>query len=327
MSRRRSSGFFLPLFGLLALVLIGALGVLLVNGRLELFGFELELREDEVQANELGDGMVLVPISVARIPAYTRIDAEHVFDTEKGQFSTIALPEDTLPETIFTIDDYLAGELRGRVLKRDKPKGKAFTESDFLPKGAREGITAGIPPGKRGMVLPVSDVEGLMDLRRGDHFDIVGTWEPKTRRATPPTITALAAGSQPTPSPEQPRPGVDILVTDGQIISPVSIRAAPTSATGLFQGQRLSATPIEEVRIAVTPEEAVRIAAALQTGAKLRCLIRSGHPDDDGAPTTMPAEFLEEPTEAPDNGLGEVLILGEQNPTRILTRRSSGDGH
>ena len=49
----------------------------------------------------------------------------------------------------------------GRVLEHEKTPGYVFTEADFLPKGTREGIVAGIPAGKRAIRLSADRVDGL----------------------------------------------------------------------------------------------------------------------------------------------------------------------
>ena len=102
---------------------------------------------------------------------FINILAGTVIKTGGQEFSVIFLDPERLQDNVLTnIND-----IRGRVLGRDKPAGFVFTESDFLPRGSREGLTAGIPPGKRAMRVDATQVKGVYGLRRGDRFDIVAT--------------------------------------------------------------------------------------------------------------------------------------------------------
>lgn len=323
MARRRSSFPLTPILGIGLLAILGIGAVIVIEGEVTILGRTLRLSDNEVQAAELPENMVRIPVSTRAIPAYTRIQGEHIVDANTGRFTTIALNRQDVGDSVITEAD-VRTRLVGRVLRRDKSAGRAFTESDFLPKGSRDGITAGIPPGKRGLVLPAEDVQGLMDLRTGDRFDIVATWDAATGKRQSPVTTGVTsfATSQAT-NPKQPtRARVEVVSDNGEVIRPVRIRQKPTTSSGLLNGQRLSATPIQEIQIAVKPEEAIRISAALQSGATLRCLLRSGHPEDEGTSTRLPTDFLPPEKEARNEDVGEVMILRGGEPERILTRRN-----
>ena len=67
----------------------------------------------------------------------------------------------------------VAEELLNRVLATDKEAGYVFFEENLLPPGTREGPTAGIEPGMRGLRVAADKIRGLHGLRRGDRFDLV----------------------------------------------------------------------------------------------------------------------------------------------------------
>jgi hypothetical protein len=72
----------------------------------------------------------------------------------------------------------------GRVLDHDKEPGYVFTEADFLPPGTREGITAGIPAGKRAVRISADKVDGLYGLHAGDRFDLLATMPIEASRSS-----------------------------------------------------------------------------------------------------------------------------------------------
>ncbi|HND53185.1 MAG TPA: hypothetical protein PLV92_12335, partial [Pirellulaceae bacterium] len=88
---------------------------------------------------------IAVPICARPVPAYTKIVRDHLFNSKTGKFAYVYLRrEDIKPGTLTSMSEIL-----GRVLVHDKSEGYAFTERDFAPQGTREGLTAGIPLGKR----------------------------------------------------------------------------------------------------------------------------------------------------------------------------------
>ena len=86
-------------------------------------------------------GLIPVPTPAKLISAYTRVRRDHLWDAANTRFTVVYLPPRAVtPEMITNIADII-----GRVLDHDKEPGYVFTQEDFLPKGTREGLVAGIP--------------------------------------------------------------------------------------------------------------------------------------------------------------------------------------
>lgn len=215
-------------------------------------------------------GLVPVPVLSQAAPAYARLSREHFFNVTTGKMSYIFLaPSEVRPEMIVDLS-----QLLGRVLSRDKREGYALSEADLLPPGTRAGLVAGIPAGKRSLVLDAGRVLGMHGLAAGDHFDLIATFAPpasvparsrKDYLATSPLTSAALA------------PRTEVLVHDGVIIQPVTAREAAKLAAnkhprGVF----------EEATIAVGPDELVRLTEALAQEADIICVARSGRPDESG---------------------------------------------
>src|SRR5438552_17659649 len=92
-------------------------------------------------------GMVAVPTVARRTAPYTMLTRDHFWDPKNGRLTVVYLPPRAVtPEMLVKLSDVI-----GRVLAHEKTPGYVFTASDFLPKGTRDGIVGGIPPGKRAM--------------------------------------------------------------------------------------------------------------------------------------------------------------------------------
>src|SRR5437868_9877120 len=64
-------------------------------------------------------GLTAVPVSAARIPAYTKITRDQLWDPKAGSFAATYLPpKQVTPEMLTNLRDIL-----GRVLDHDKPAG------------------------------------------------------------------------------------------------------------------------------------------------------------------------------------------------------------
>src|SRR5262249_44357803 len=95
-------------------------------------------------------GLVAVPTPARTIRAYTRVTRDHLWDTARNRLWVVYLPPRAVPrEMLVGISAVI-----GRVLDHDKTPGYVFPEGDFLPKGTREGLVAGIPAGKRAIRIP-----------------------------------------------------------------------------------------------------------------------------------------------------------------------------
>ncbi len=195
-------------------------------------------------------GTVAIPAAAVPIDAYAEIQLEHLIDPRTNALAVIYLPEGSiLPSTITD-----ARDLIGRVLARPKPPGRVFADGDFLPKGTRPGIVAGIPPGKRAMRVDAAQVSGLVGLGQGDRFDLLATRTLSRNTGTRPAATSS-----------------ETIVAGGTVVTPMRRRqvSAGTSGAGI----------VEEVVIAIDPGEAPVLSEALTAKARIDCVPHSGLPD------------------------------------------------
>jgi hypothetical protein len=178
------------------------------------------------------------------------------------------------------------GDIWGRVLDHDKQPGYVFTERDFLPRGTREGLVAGIPAGKRAIRVEADKVEGLFGLRPGDRFDLVATVAIDSTRAgaSPAFSTGGVYGQQMALQARlsnwQKQATVRVVVQNGVLVEPLKTRQVPFFSNTLTQGGVTRMRPIQEVVIAVDPDEVARLTEAIAVEAKVSCVPRSGRPDD-----------------------------------------------
>ena len=226
-------------------------------------------------------GLTAVPSPSRAIPAHTRITRDHLWDPKNQRLSFIYLPSQSVtPEMLTKLSDIL-----GRVLDHDKLPGYVFSESDFLPKGTREGIVAGIPPGKRAIRVQADKVEGLYGLRAGDRFDLVATLAIDGRGGSAQNFSfggvygqQLALQAKLTNWQKQAT--VRVMVQNGLVVEPMITRQVPIFQNTMTQGGVTRMRPVQEIVIAVDPDEVARLTEAIAVDAKISCVPRSGRPDD-----------------------------------------------
>lgn len=221
------------------------------------------------------EGLVPVPILAEAVPAYTRLAREHFFNKATGKISYQFLaPQELHPEMILDL-----GKLFGRVVSRDKAAGYALTSADLAPVGTRPGLVAGIPAGKRSMVLDAARVRGLHALAAGDRCDLLAAVP-----IPPPPASARRRGgvATPVPPPSAERRRMVVLVQNGLVVKAVSFREPPKGKAGG------AAKGVEEVVLAVEPEELAPLSETLAEGTEVVCVARSGRPDDLGAADVTP---------------------------------------
>ena len=176
-----------------------------------------------------------------------------------------------------------ARDIVGRVMARPKTPGYAFTEADFLPKGTRPGVSAGVPAGKRAMRIEVDKVRGIIGLQPGDRFDMVAATSVKTKNAkAQPDLDGVFANfveAQATQA-NWPKSRVQVLIQNGVVVTPLETRLVPVTSSSLTRGSTTGTVPVQEMVIALDPEEAVGFMEAVSNDAELSCLARSGRPDD-----------------------------------------------
>ncbi|MDJ0867831.1 MAG: hypothetical protein QNK03_17130 [Myxococcota bacterium] len=246
--RRRSRPDLVRVLGIGLVGVAGVLGLVLLASAL---GWSpLGGANEPAPPRGAQPGMVAVPTAAIAIPAYAEIRLEHLIDPRTRAPSLVYLPEASILHS--TVID--ARELIGRVLARPKPAGRVFADIDFLPKGTRPGIVAGIPPGKRAMRVDASQVSGLVGLGQGDRFDLLATRAVKANTGTAAPATTS-----------------ETIVAGGSVVTPLERRQVAAGTSG--------ARIVEEVVIAIDPTEAPALSEALTAKARIDCVPHSGLPD------------------------------------------------
>jgi Flp pilus assembly protein CpaB len=255
-----------------ALVAVGVTGVLWATGLIDTSRLRGERRRSTA-------GLVPVPTPAQRIPAYARVTRDHLWSRETKELTVLYLPPRSVTKDML-VD---MRDVIGRVLARDKQPGYVFTEADFLPKGTREGLVAGIPAGKRAIRVPADKVEGLYGLRVGDRFDLVATMAIDGRGGTNQSFGGVYGQQmalQARLSNWQKQATVRVMVQNGVVVEPMTTRQVPVFQNTLTQGGVTRMRPIQEIVIAVDPDEVARLTEAIAVEAKISTVPRSGRPDD-----------------------------------------------
>lgn len=226
------------------------------------------------------EGLVAVPTPAVRIPAYTRVRRDHLWDRRNNQLAFIYLPPEAVTgEMLRSITDVM-----GRVLAFEKEPGYVFTAEDFLPPGTREGVVAGIPAGKRAIRISADRVEGLFGLNAGDRFDILATLPidanggGRAFNFAGPYSQEMALQAQLSNWDKQAT--VRVIIQNATIVEPMTTRAVPTAQTSLTEGSTTRTRAVQETVIAVAPEEVALLTEAMAVDARLTTIPRSGRPDD-----------------------------------------------
>lgn len=269
-------------------------------------------------SNRARPGTVAVPVSGVAISAYTEITRDHLWDPKAGQMSVVYLPQNEDRTGIATE----VGAIIGRVLRRDKPSGYVFTEADFLPKGTRPGLVAGIPAGKRAIRVDVERVLGLQGLQRGDRFDIVSAIPLESGREP-----FLGRGDEAAKAEFHARLNywrkqatINPIAQNAVIVEPAAPRSASTTRSSLLRGQSSSSRTTVEAVVALTPEESVQLTEALAINAQIVCLPRSGRPDDDPSEPLPPQKMRPQPpVQKVPGGTGAPAV-----PRRVLIETING---
>jgi Flp pilus assembly protein CpaB len=223
-----------------------------------------------------------VPTVARRIPAYTRLTRDHFWDVRNNRLTVVYLPPRAVtPEMLVKLSDLI-----GRVLDHDKAPGYVFTDGDFLPKGTREGVVAGIPAGKRAIRLSADRVEGLYGLHMGDRFDLLATMPIEAsgggggQAMNFGGVHAQELALQAKLSNWQKQATVRVMVQNGIIVEAMAVRGVPGMQSSLTEGGVSRVRPVQEVVIAVSPEEVTRLTEAIAVDAKITAVPRSGRPDE-----------------------------------------------
>jgi Flp pilus assembly protein CpaB len=227
------------------------------------------------------EGLVAVPTPATVIPAYARVRRDHLWDRANNRLAMVYLPPRAVTkEMLVNISDVL-----GRVLDHQKEPGYVFTEADFLPRGTREGIVAGIPAGKRAIRISADQVDGLYGLNAGDRFDLLATMPIEASRNAAQTFNFAGPYSQELALQAQlsnwdKQATVRVIVQNASIVEPMTTRAVPAYQTTLTEGAATRTRPVQEAVIAIEPDEVALLTEAMAVQAKLTTIPRSGRPDD-----------------------------------------------
>ena len=224
-------------------------------------------------------GLIPVPTAAVQIPAHTRIRRDHLWDRASGRIAVVYLPPRAVTkEMLLNITQII-----GRVLDSDKESGYVFTDADFLPRGTREGLVAGIPAGKRAIRVSADRVEGLYGLNAGDRFDIVATLPidaangGRSLNFGGPYSQEIALEAELSNWDKQAT--VRVIVQNAVIVEPLVGRSVPVAQT-TAQAAAARARAIQEAVIAVNPDEVALLTEAMAVEARLSSIPRSGRPDD-----------------------------------------------
>ena len=270
---RRGSKLHPALLVLLILIVgVAALGTLALAGGHLPFGAEV------VASGPDRTGKVPVPMAARFIPAHTKVTRDYLLNPETMELAVVWIDEDKLDGAGMLGD---IGKVLNRVLAHDKHPAYAFFEDDFLPSGTREGPTAGIEPGMRGIRVDAGRVEGMHGLRLGDRFDLLATREAEES----PLFSQASTVVHPRVHAEQNAEegwsaSSRLIVENGKVVEPVDRRRNPGATR----------REVEEVFIAVAQHEVVALTEALKLpGVKIHCLPRTGQPyDEQGLPQPVP---------------------------------------
>jgi flagella basal body P-ring formation protein FlgA len=285
--QRRSAvrGSYLPI-ALMSVTVIGMLGLsgMAVAWALGYFDSSAVAAAKSIDRT----GQLAFPAIVRPMNAYDALTKDDFINPQTKQLNVVWLPEATAQ-----VASRNMAELIGRVLRREKQAGMVLSEADFLEKGTRPGLVAGIPAGKFAMSIPASGIAGLEQLRGGDRFDLLVSLPMRDGedQLTNSEPAALFGGIKP-PSLRvgqlSRRHGVKHLVTDGMLVTlfsgskrstngPTGLTVTPSSSKS-----KSTSTPAAVfAELAVDPDEIGPLTEAISLGTKLTCVLRSGLPGGD----------------------------------------------
>ena len=270
MPRQKSTWPIWLMAGIVCVALVLGAFVLEANGVIEVPWRQM------VKKPQIPAGAIAVPVAALKIPAYTKIRREHLWDATRGQLRVVYLDRAEIPDGVFT----KLSSILGRVLDHDKAPGYVFTEDDFYPKGTREGLVAGVPPDKMMMAIDARNIAGLYGLRPGDRFDVIETLPVDPKAAELPSSHGIYRDSlnlEMRMANWSSQAEVRLVVRGGSVVSPVATRTQPSVSSSLSRGSQIRNLAIQELYIAIDPKEVGALTQALTVGSDLRAVVRSGH--------------------------------------------------
>jgi Flp pilus assembly protein CpaB len=175
-------------------------------------------------------------------------------------------------------------EILGRVVARDKLPNYGFREENFLPRGTRPGVAAGIPPGMQAITLPADRLTGVHSLQPGDRIDVLASiplqYLDRFGGSEPRGWSALVSAGSASPRPAKNQEGshTRMVVQDGLLVTGVVMRASPQKSSSLTQGTQVRNIPVQEVVLAVHPDDVPLLSEALSLDAEMTVIAHSGRP-------------------------------------------------
>ncbi|MBO51998.1 MAG: hypothetical protein CMJ69_14615, partial [Planctomycetaceae bacterium] len=161
--------------------------------------------------------MVKVPRSLKAIAALTKVTREDIHSLELGEDSYFWMEKSRVeahPEWVLN-----PVEIVGRVMAHNKSPDLLFTEKDFLPKGSRTGLSAGVPEAKQGFFVESTKIPGLELLKMGDTFDLLAGLPEEAQQQPEAEYGLLAGGVKVRGGKPIPVSGVRLLVQDAQMVA------------------------------------------------------------------------------------------------------------
>ena len=175
-------------------------------------------------------------------------------------------------------------DIVGRVLRRDKLPGLAFSERTFFDAGTPAGLAGATPPGMRTLTLKADRLTGIHRVSSGEKIDLVAS-VPLNRlqrfelATGSRSLSTQLLDSSRTSNRDAERETIARLVaSQAVVLTSVSQRVATESTASLTQGRRVLAVPVEEVVLAVAAEHVAAVTAALELEATINVLVISGRP-------------------------------------------------
>ena len=257
--------------------IVTAIGTLVGGGLVTYAGLNYAGLIDQTPPPPSRAGMIKVPKTQRAMTALTKVRREDVHTLALGDDSYFWMPKERVAANPNWIVN--PSQIIGRVMARNKESELVFTEKDFLPKGSRTGISAGVPDGKQGFFVDAAKVAGLELLKMGDTFDLLASLPEEAQEKPEAEFGLLAGGIKVRGGKPIPLSGVRLLVQNAQMIAITRGRDMTTQSVMDLpeqDGRSRSRDTTIQITMAIDPEEVVPLTQALAAERTIHCVARSG---------------------------------------------------